>query len=67
MRYYISKCTKDKVGRRIGRSVNADALELMEERMRNNPEIGALRKQIVEHTFGTIKREFDQQYFLLKG
>lgn len=60
-------CTKDKTGRRIGRSVNADVMELMEERMKQEPEIGKQRKQLVEHPFGTIKRSFDQEFFLLKG
>lgn len=77
LRYYYTKscqscplrdkCTEDKGGRRIGRSVNAEVLERMEARMKEEPEIGAQRKQLVEHPFGTIKRWFDQEFFLLKG
>jgi len=39
----------------------------MAERLKKNPEKMKLRKQLVEHPFGTIKRGMNQGYFLLKG
>lgn len=60
------KCSKDKSGRRIGRSVNADILEAMEQRIKQE-NTSSLRKQIVEHPFGTLKRSFGFGYFLLRG
>jgi hypothetical protein len=42
-------------------------LERIAERVRSNPGIMKLRKQIVEHPFGTMKFWNDQRHFLLKG
>ena len=39
----------------------------MAARMLAQPEKFALRKQLVEHPFGTIKRGFGYDHFLLKG
>lgn len=61
------KCTEDKSGRRICRSVKEDILELMAQRMKQEPQLAILRKQIVEHPFGTLKRSFGYERFLLKG
>jgi len=35
--------------------------------MLREPEKMALRKNVVEHLFGTMKRAFNQGYLLLKG
>ena len=42
-------------------------LEDMQRRVRANPAKMRLRKQLVEHPFGTIKRAWNQGYFLTKG
>jgi transposase len=62
-----SRCTESKRGRLIKRLIDEAVLERMAERLKNNPEKIKLRKQLVEHPFGTIKRGMNQAYFLLKG
>ena len=49
------------------RLVNEEVIERMAQRVRENPEKMKLRKEIVEHPFGTIKRWMGQGYFLMKG
>lgn len=61
------QCTTDKKGRRIKRWEHEAILERMAERVRSHPEVMTLRKQIVEHPFGTIKFWNDQRHFLMKG
>jgi len=39
----------------------------MPARVRAEPEKVGLRKQLAEHTFGTIKHSWNQGYFLLRG
>jgi hypothetical protein len=46
---------------------NAEVLDEMRKRMLREPEKLALRKKLVEHLFGTMKRAFNQGYLLLKG
>jgi transposase len=75
-RYYVTpacrrcplrpKCTRG-IERRITRWVHEDVLDRMRERVRNWPTIMKLRREIVEHPFGTMKRWWDQGYFLMKG
>ncbi len=38
----------------------------MAERVRAHPEIMKVRKELIEHIFGTMKRGMDQGYFLLR-
>ncbi|MGH2619750.1 MAG: IS1182 family transposase [Anaerolineales bacterium] len=61
------RCTRDPGGRRISRWAYEDLLEDMQRRVRASPEKMKLRKQLVEHPFGTIKRAWNQGYFLTKG
>ena len=42
-------------------------MEAMAARVKAHPEKMALRKALVEHPFGTIKRWFGYTYFLVKG
>ena len=42
-------------------------MEAMAQRLKANPRIIRLRKQLCEHPFGTIKRFFGYTHFLLKG
>lgn len=76
MRYYMnqeacsvcplkSQCTKAAY-RRIKRLDDEALMEAMGERVRGHPEKMRLRKELVEHPFGTIKRVMDQGYFLMK-
>jgi len=59
--------TSKKQGRRILRWVQQAVLERLEQRIRSQPEILKERKNLAEHPFGTIKRNMDQAYFLMRG
>jgi transposase len=61
-----SRCTTGKK-RRIKRLVDEEVIERMMARVRAGPEKLRLRKQLVEHPFGTIKRNMGQGYFLMRG
>jgi transposase len=61
------KCTRSKGGRRITRWVDEHLLEEMELRVKARPEVIKQRKELVEHPFGTMKRWWDQGYFLMRG
>jgi len=56
-----------KKGRVISRPEFEDATQANKERVENNKEIYQKRKEIVEHPFGTIKRNWGYTYTLLKG
>jgi hypothetical protein len=60
-------CTTNSAGRRITRSKEEWVLDDMERRNRLHPEKLKRRKEIVEHPFGTIKRNMNQGYFLMRG
>jgi transposase len=60
-------CTTGKGPRKIKRPVGQDAADRMLQRVAKNPQFLQLRKQLVEHPFGTIKRPMHQDYFLLRG
>jgi transposase len=62
-----AKCTRNKAGRRITRWVHEHVLEAMQARVRAQPDKLGLRKQLVEHPFGTIKHSMNQGYFLMRG
>jgi len=63
-----AKCTRTKKGgRRITRWVDEDILDDMERRVQERPEMTKLRKTLVEHPFGTIKRWMGVQPFLTRG
>ena len=53
--------------RRITRWVHQDVLDRVASRMKTNPNMRTLRKSLVEHPFGTLKRTFNHGYFLLRG
>jgi transposase len=61
-----TRCTENKGGRRITRWADEQLLEAMAERVRAHPEIMKVRKELIEHIFGTMKRSMDQGYFLLR-
>lgn len=61
------KCTKNKDGRIIARSVNQDFLDIIDQRTSENKELYKTRQMIVEHPFGTVKRGWGLSYFLTRG
>lgn len=61
------KCTTGMGPRRIRRWEHENVLVETSRRVKAEPEKMSLRKCIVEHPFGTIKRSMDQGYFLTKG
>lgn len=62
-----SQCTTGKGPRKLKRPLGQDAAERMLQRVAKNPQFLELRKQLVEHPFGTIKRSMGQDYFLMRG
>jgi transposase len=60
------KCTRNQ-SRTITREENEGLMEAMAARVQAHPEKMRLRKALVEHPFGTIKRWFGYSYFLVKG
>ena len=61
------KCTTNKRGRIIERSIYQEAIEANKKRVDENPEYYKLRQQITEHQFGTLKRQWGFTYTLMKG
>jgi len=61
------QCTRSAVRRIITRRPDEGILEQMSVRVRDNPGKMKLRKELVEHPFGTIKRWMNQGYFLTRG
>lgn len=61
------KCTKNKKGRFIERSIYQEALEENEKRVNQNPDYYRQRQQIIEHQFGTLKRHWHFDYTLTRG
>lgn len=62
-----SSCTKGKGVRRITRWVHEELLEKMEAELKSKPDTMLIRKQTVEHPFGTIKSWMGSTHFLTKG
>jgi transposase len=60
-------CTQNKRGRIIYRWEYESLLEEMRERVKAETEKVKKRNLMNEHIFGTIKRNFNQGYFLMKG
>lgn len=61
------RCTKNKMGRFIERSIYQEALEENEKRVNDNPEYYRKRQQITEHQFGTLKRQWGFTFTLMRG
>jgi len=61
------QCTRNQNNRTITREANEHLMEQMAERLKREPQKYALRKQLAEHPFGTIKRWFGYTHFTLKG
>lgn len=63
----LEQCSTSKNGRVMERSEYAEAAERNSRRVRKYPEIYSARQQIIEHVFGTIKRQWGYDHILLKG
>jgi hypothetical protein len=63
------KCTRNVRGRIIFRSEFEESVERLRSRLETSEgkEKLRLRREMVEHPFGTMKRAFNQGYLLLKG
>ncbi|MBM3120438.1 MAG: IS1182 family transposase [Chloroflexi bacterium] len=62
-----AKCTNNLNGRIISRWEHEEVLEAMRARVKANRQKVRMRQWLSEHSFGTIKRGFNQGYMLLKG
>ena len=60
-------CTKGVGQRRITRWEHEDLIEAMEAELKSKPDTMLIRKQTVEHPFGTIKFWMGSTHFLTKG
>jgi transposase len=60
-------CTKAKKGRVIERNENIENTQRNKIAIENNKELYKRRQEIVEHPFGTIKRQWGFDYTLMKG
>lgn len=73
-KYWSSACPKCSIRsacttaayRRIGRWDREDVFERVQHRLDQMPEAGRLRRQTVEHTFGTLKAWMGATHFLTK-
>jgi len=62
-----SLCTTSPKGRVIERNENIEAAQRNKEAIEQNKELYMRRQAIVEHPFGTIKRQWGFDYTLMKG
>ena len=60
-----SRCTPTKL-RRIKRWVNEDVLDRMQDRLDRMPEAMGVRRETVEHPFGTLKAWMGATHFLTR-
>ena len=60
-----SRCTPTKL-RRVKRWVNEDVLDRMQDRLDRMPEAMGVRRQTVEHPFGTLKAWMGANHFLTR-
>ena len=60
-----SDCTTSTY-RRIGRWDREEVFDRVQQRLDNMPDAGRIRRQTVEHTFGTLKAWMGATHFLMK-
>ena len=65
--FFMTKCSKNKLGKMILRWEHEEVMDEMRERLRLHPEVMDKRKEVAEHPFGTMKRASNAGYLLLKG
>jgi len=61
------QCTTNKHGRLIERSEFQEYITRNNDRVHQNPDYYRQRQQIIEHQFGTLKRQWHFDYTLTKG
>lgn len=61
------RCTKAKRGRSIFRNIEQNLLDEVDKRTAENKILYSRRQMIVEHPFGTIKRNWGYNHFLTRG
>lgn len=61
------QCTRSPRGRIIQRSMHQGAIERNNTRVNNNPDYYRNRQQIIEHQFGTLKRQWGFSHVLMRG
>lgn len=61
------RCTKNPKGRTISRNLHQDLLNEVDKRTQDNKKLFQQRQMIVEHPFGTVKRQWGFGYFLTRG
>lgn len=64
---FLDKCTKSVNGRSIKRNVNEDKLLQFDNEYKSDSSLYKLRKALVEHPFGTIKRSLGLSHVYIKG
>jgi len=62
-----AKCTKSDKPRKVRRWEHADRIEMMTELLESKPDSMVIRKQTVEHPFGTIKLWMGATHLLTRG
>lgn len=62
-----SRCTRNQANRTITREAQEHLMEAMAARVKQKPWLMKLRKALVEHPFGTMKRAMNAGYFLCRG
>jgi len=62
-----AECTTNKLGRIIERTEYAAYVATNNDRVKANPDYYRKRQQIIEHQFGTLKRQRHFDYTLMKG
>jgi len=61
------KCTTAKTGRIITRKENEDFVEIVNSRTKKDKGKYSQRQEIIEHVFGTLKRNMNFTHILLRG
>lgn len=61
------RCTTAKRGRSIFRNIDQNLLDKVDKRTAANKSLYSKRQMIVEHPFGTIKRNWGYTHFLTRG
>ena len=61
------QCTSNKKGRFIERTEYQEYVTRNNDRVNQNPEYYRQRQQIIEHQFGTLKRQWHFDYTLTRG
>lgn len=64
---FLDKCTKSVNGRSIKRNINEDKLLEIDNLYKSDSSHYKLRKALVEHPFGTIKRSLGLSHVYIKG